>query len=293
MVVMKRYSIKKILLLVTITSIIISTIFVTSQAIKSETFSNKKIKILIVAGHEPDAGGADEFKAIKERDLNLQLSNLIRSELSTNPNIEVITARDNDGWNKELEAYVKTNETKIMNWVSESKQKMLARVDAGEIEIIDPNLKHNAAASNAVLFLYGTNKWIEEKNIDVVLHVHFNNNPKYKGKPNYQGYAMYVPEKQFTNASSSKIFANYLNEEISKIQKKSNMPQEKETVIESQELIAVGSYGTLKIPSVVIEYAYIYEPMMLASSSRNNFIKTAASSTVYAIEKYLSEVWKE
>ena len=101
---------------------------------------------------------------------------------------------------------------------------------------------------------------------------------------------MYVTEKQFSNSSSSLIFANYLNNEISKIHKKSNMPQEKDLIIETQELIAVGSYDTLKIPSVVVEYAYIYEPMMVSSTSRNNFIKTAASAPAIAIEKYIQEV---
>lgn len=290
---MKKGSVRKILIWTTLISLIISTFVLVSQAIEPNTLSNKKIKILIVAGHEPDAGGADEFKAIKERDLNLQLSIELKKDLEKDNNIEVTMVRDENGWNKELESYVKTNKTEIMKWVSESKQKMLAKVDAGDIEIINPDLKHNEAATNAVLFLYGTNKWIEEKNIDVVFHVHFNNNPKYKGKPNYRGYAIYVPEKQFSNSSSSKIFANYLNEEMYKIQKKSNMPQEKETVIESQELIAVGSYETLKIPSAVIEYAYIYEPIMLSSSTRNNFINKAASSTAVAIEKYVSEVFQK
>ncbi len=290
---MKQISVRKILIWTTLISLIISVFVLVSQAIEPSIFSTKKIKILIVPGHEPNAGGADEFKAIKERDLNLQLSIELKKYLEKDNNIEVTLARDENGWNKELETYVKTNETEIMNWVSELKQKMLAKVDAGEVEIIDPNLKHNEAATNAVLFLYGTNKWIKEKNIDVVLHIHFNNNPKYKGKPNYRGYAMYIPEKQFSNSSSSKIFSNYLNEEIEKIQKKSNMPQEKDTIIESQELIAVGSYGTLNIPSVVIEYAYIYEPIMLASSTRTSFINKAASSTGIAIEKYVNDIWKK
>jgi len=254
---------------------------------------NTKIKILIVPGHEPDNGGADEYKKIKERDLNLQLSQILKTDLSVNPNIEVILARSDLGWNQDLENYVNTNQTQIMSWVANMKEIFLTKASEGQIKIINPNMKHNEATSSAVLFLYGTNKWIEENKIDLVLHIHFNNNPKINGKPNFRGYCMYIPEKQYSNFSSSKIFANYLDEEISKIENKSNMPQEKDNIIEDQELIATGNYGTLKIPSVVMEYAYIYEPMMVSSGTRNAFIEKAASSTAYAINRYIENELKK
>ncbi len=290
----------KILILIIILCFSASTFIVISQTINikkiTDIFSfnkqTKKIKVLIVPGHEPNAGGANEFKAIKERDLNLQLSIMLKNNLLKNIDIEVILARDENGWNSDLKNYIETNSADIMNWVAEMKDKMLSKVDAGEIDLIDPDMKHNDATSSAVLYLYGTNKWIDENNIDLVLHVHFNNNPKINGKPNYQGYCMYIPEGQYGNALSSKIFANYLDEEISKIENKSNMPQEKDTIIPDQELIATGNYDTLKIPSVVVEYAYIYEPMMTSTSTRNAFIEKAASSTATAIEKYIKDQFK-
>lgn len=290
---MSGYYLKKILIWITAVSIIFSIFIIILQIVKSDKLLNNKIKILVVPGHEPNAGGADEFKKIKERDLNLQLAILLKNKLSINPNIETILVRDENGWNKDLKNYILTSSTTIMNWVYDMKAKMFSKVNTGEIELIDPDMKHNEATSNAVLFLYGTNKWVEKNNIDLVLHVHFNNNPKINGKPNYRGYCMYIPESQYSNSSSSRIFANYFNEEISKIQKKSNMPQEKDIIIEDQELIATGNYDTLKIPAVVIEYAYIYEPMMLSSSTRNNFIEKAASSTATAIEKYIQSELKK
>jgi N-acetylmuramoyl-L-alanine amidase len=291
---MFKINTKNILLFLTIISFAITVSVVVSQNlyIFKKYQSNKKIKLLLVAGHEPNDGGA-EYNGLKERDLNLQIASKIKDILSSSTDIEIILARDNDGWNDELESYVKTNETKIMDWVAESKAKMFSQTKTGEIKIVESGMKHNMAASNAVLFLYGTNKWIDEKDIDVVLHVHMNNNPKYKGKPNYSGYCMYVPEKQFSNSSSSKIFAKFLDEEISKIHTKSTMPQEKDIIIESQELIAVGSYGTLKIPSVVVEYAYIYEPIITNKNSRKVFIENFSSSTAVAIEKYIQKVWKK
>lgn len=251
--------------------------------------TNNKIKILLVPGHEPNAGGADEFKAIKERNLNLQLSEILKNDLSNNPDIEVITARDTNGWNPDLKNYVETNKTEIMDWVFSMKKIMLEKINNGEIKLVNSGMKHNIATSSAVLYLYGTNKWIEENNIDLVLHIHFNSNPKINGKPNFSGYCIYIPEKQYNNSSSSRIFANYLNEEISKIQTPSTMPQEKDLIIEDQKLIATGNYNTLKIPSAVIEYAYMYEKMMTSTSTRNAFIEKAASSTASAILKYIEE----
>lgn len=285
----------KILISVSVLCISVSAFIVLSPMIKTEniaaalSISPKKIKVLIVPGHEPNKGGADEYKKIKERDLNLQLSEILKNNLSDNKKIEVILARDKDGWNKDLEKFVTTNETEIMNWVALMKEKLLAKVDSGEFKVIDPNMKHNDAESSAVLFLYGTNKWIDEKNIDLVLHVHFNSNPKINGKPNYRGYSIYIPDKQYANADQSKRFADYVNEEIVKIQKPSNMPQEKETIISSQELIAVGNYDTLKIPSVVVEYAYMYESLMTNTETRNAFIEKAASSTATAIENFIEK----
>jgi len=291
---MKEKTLSKILISITILSFSASAFLAVYQLKKegvATVFSflnqNKKIKILIVPGHEPDAGGADEFKKIKERDLNLQLSLLLKENLSKNTNFDVILARDQSGWDPNLENYTKTSSTTIMNWVADMKAKMLAKVKTGEVQLINQDMVHNYATDEAVLFLYGINKWIAENNVDLVLHVHFNSNPKINGKPNYNGYCIYVPEKQYSNASSSLIFANYLNKEFSKIEKPSNMPQEKNTIIPDQQLIAIGEYGTLKIPVAVVEYAYIYEPKMLSSGTRNSFINSAASSTAMAINKYI------
>lgn len=295
---MNKNIISKVLISISIFALGISALLAISQIAETSNSSpsvlslNKKIRILLVPGHEPNDGGAIYGK-IKERDLNLQLSTEIKNILSANPNFEIIMARDQNGWNNDLKNYVTTGSTAIMSWVLNMKNKMLAKINSGQFKIINPAMKHNDATSEAVLYLYGTNKWIEENNIDLVLHIHFNNNPKYKGKPNYSGYCMYVPDSQYGNASTSRIFANYLNGEISKIENKSNMSQEKDTIISDQELIAIGNYDVLKIPSVLVEYAYIYEPMIISSDTRNIFIDKAASSTATAIESYIQNEFKK
>lgn len=282
-----------ILILISIISVFHGFNIGNATALFSIGVPDKKVKILIVPGHEPNAGGADEFKTIKERNLNLQLSENIKDDLLENTDYQVVLARNENGWNLDLQNYVTKNSNKIMSWVADMKNKLFAKVDKGTFKIIKLGMEHNDAATSAVLYLYGTNKWIASNNFDLVLHVHFNNNPKINGRPNYRGYCMYVPDSQYGNASSSKILADYLNKEISKIEKPSNMPQEKDTIIPDQQLIATGVYDTLKIPSVVVEYAYIYEPMMLSSSTRNLFIQKAASSTATAISNYIVNFLKK
>lgn len=297
---MREKTTVKILISTSIIALGISAILAVSQISKIENFSsvfsalnhNKKIRVLIVPGHEPNAGGTN-YKNIYERDLNLQLSEIIKNDLSANPNIEVFLARDNNGWNTDLQNYITASSTAIMNWVVNMKKEMLSKIKLGEIKTVDLDRKYTEANYRATLYLYGTNKWANENNIDLVLNVHFNNNKMYLGSTKYGGYCMYIPDSQYGNASSSRILANYLSNEISKIENKSNIFQEKDTIIEDQQLIAIGNYDTLKIPSVVIEYAYIFEPMMLSSSTRNNFLKNAASSTATAIQNYIKNEFEK
>jgi N-acetylmuramoyl-L-alanine amidase len=251
----------------------------------TEAPTNGKIKILIVPGHEPNFGGA-EYKNLLERDLNLQLSERLQNDLIKNPRFEITLARDKNGWNKSIENYISKNQTYIKKWVSSKKTDMLRLIDNGKLRLISPIVDHTTVPPQSAIFLYGINKWAAENKIDIVLHVHFNDNPKYKGEPSYEGFSIYVPERQYSNSISSKVFADNLLEEISKIENTSTMPQENPGVIEDQDLIAIGRYNTSDSLSALVEYAYIYEPFMQNPELRNNFIDDAASSTARAIRNF-------
>ncbi|MFA5935135.1 MAG: N-acetylmuramoyl-L-alanine amidase [Candidatus Paceibacterota bacterium] len=247
--------------------------------------NHEKIKILIVPGHEPYFGGA-EYKNLKERDLNLILSEKIKNILEKNKKFEIITSRDSNGWNRDLENYINNNNGDIQSWVNEAKKEMSSLVSNGRISIVNAEMGHSTVPLNSAIFLYGINKWAGENKIDITIHLHFNDNPKYKGKPNYEGFSIYVPEKQYSNSISSKVLAKSLMDEISKIQKVSTMPEESNGIIEDQELIALGSYNTSDSLSILTEYAYIYENFMQNTITRNIFIDKAASSTAQAIEDF-------
>lgn len=245
----------------------------------------QKIKILLVAGHEPNYGGA-EYKGLKERDLNLLLSEKIKEALSLNKKFEVITARDENGWNPDLEKYVKKNKTSIMTWVAGLKKQMSKLVSAKKLTKVSAKMGHAVASANTTAFLYGINKWANENKVDIAIHLHFNDNPKYKGQPNYEGFSIYVPESQYSNATSSKVLALDLENELTKIQKISTMEEESAGVIEDQELIALGRYNSADALSVLIEYAYIYENFMQNARLRNSYIDNAAIFTAQAVNKF-------
>jgi len=245
----------------------------------------EKIKILIVAGHEPYFGGA-EYGNLKERDLNLQLAEILSKKLALNKKFEVILARDSAGWNSNIEKYIRSNTIEILSWSDKMKAEMRSLVRDGKITMINPQVGHNTAPTSSRIFLYGINKWASVNKMDIAIHIHFNDNPKYKGKPNYEGFSIYVPEKQYSNSTSSKILAQDMKNEISKIQQISNLPGESTGVIEDQELIALGSFNTSDSLSILIEYAYIYENFMQNSITRDIFIEKGASSTAKALEYF-------
>ena len=244
-----------------------------------------KIKILLVPGHEPNFGGA-EYKNLKERDLDLALSEKLKNILAQNPKFEIITTRDANGWNPVLASYVNNNKKEIQAWSNSAKKEMSRLVRNGQLASLAGQLGRRNAPANSALWLYGINKWASDNKVDIAIHLHFNDNPKYKGEPNYKGFSIYVPEKQYSNALSSKILAQDLLAEISKIKEKSNMPLEDGTIIEDQELIALGSHNTADSLSVLVEYAYIYEKFMQKAETRDAFIDQAVSSTAVAVNNF-------
>ncbi len=247
--------------------------------------SEQKIKILIVPGHEPNFGGA-EYNGLKERDLNVELAQKISEQLMKNGRFDITLSRDNERWNPNIINYINDNWDSIVAWVKEKKNEMFKLENEGVVKSTSPIVYHAKAQLSPAIRLYGINKWAEKNNIDIVIHVHFNDNPKYKGEPNYQGFTIYVPEKQYSNSTSSKVLAQNIFDEISKIQRVSNLPGESGGITEDQDLIAVGSYNTSDSLSVLIEYAYIYEDFMQSTSTRNDFIDRAAYSTSKAVEDF-------
>ncbi len=249
----------------------------------------KPLKVLIVPGHEPDFGGA-EYKNLKERDIVVDLSQRIADKLKTDSRFDIMLARDTENWNPVLADYFISDADEIKKFITEKKKSAHDAVKKGE-RVVTAGIEHNAAPQDIAFRLYAINKWASEHGIDVVLHVHLNDYPrKYKDtKPGvYSGFAIYAPESQYQNASSSLVFSSYVFNRLVEKFKVSNLSIETGGIIEDQELIAIGAYGTLTIPSILVEYGYIYEPGITNEAMLPKTLDTYAEATFEGFKDYVS-----
>ena len=105
-----------------------------------------------------------------------------------------------------------------------------------------------------------------------------------------KGFTIFIPDSQLKNASDSRMVGQMLYNELKKkfspqLSSKGELP-----LLEDQNLIALGAYNTLAKPSVLIEYAYIYEKMLQNESERNKTLELMAEQTVSGIKKYAESV---
>jgi hypothetical protein len=127
-------------------------------------------------------------------------------------------------------------------------------------------------------------------NYDIVLHPHFNNEAGRKNNKigKHSGFAVYVPESQLPNAEVSRTLGEEIKRELEKKIKISSLPQEQAGIVESQDLIALGSNASRNGASILVEYAYIYEAPLRTLKTREVFLDTASRLTFTAIMNYLS-----
>ncbi len=244
---------------------------------------NDKIKILIVPGHDEGRGGT-EFKGIKERELNIEIAEILTQLLRKEGEFEVSLTRNKNEYNKDIQAYIKNNYKAIENFQKEHKGTMNSLVRSGLVDTRN-GVGHNSAPSSTVIRLYGINKWANENDIDIVIHTHFNDHPnrRYNQSGKYSGVTIYVPERQFSNAKASMALAKNVFKRLTRYSATSNMPLESAGIVEDQELIAVGAYNTLDPAVLLIEYGYIYEARFTSPQVRTLAIKESALQTYLGI----------
>jgi N-acetylmuramoyl-L-alanine amidase len=163
-----------------------------------------KVRILLVPGHEPDYGGA-EYGSIKERDMTVELADDLQQFLGANSRYQVFVTRDTKSWTPTFVNYFKTNWDDIIAWTKGNKDEMTHLTRMGEYHPVVPSVLHNSAPVDIAYRLYGIGKWSNENNIDIIIHIHFNDNPGHSqntpGK--YSGFAIYVPQQQYFNSSTT------------------------------------------------------------------------------------------
>ena len=248
----------------------------------AKKLSAQKIKVLIVPGHEPNDGGT-EFRGIYERNIVVDIANKLANLLRSNPHYDVMVARDDTSWNPTLANFFTTNANAIEQFRTALVQQMNGLLADGSILSETDQVYHNTASSKAALHLYGINKWADDNHYDITLHLHINDYPTHRHNTIgiYDGFSIYVPDTQFSNARASTQIANNIAVRLNAYHATSTLPIEKAGVIPDQQLIAVGSNNSVKDAAVLIEYGYIYEPQLLYDNIRN------AAETDYAYETYL------
>lgn len=256
---------------------------------KSYSSSKDKVNILIVPGHEPNFGGA-EFSNLKEREMNVELGEYLTEFLLQDSNYKVFVTRDNNYWTMDFNNYFNKNWDDIVKWTESSKEEFLSLVSMGSTTQTFSKVFHNDAPPDVALRLYGINKWSNENEMDIAIHIHFNDNRRkdtsVPGK--YSGFSIYVPSSQYGNSDTTKTIASSLFNRLSKYNSVSNLPGEIDGIIDEPELIAVGSNNTADAASVLIEYGYIYEPQFKDSESRSKAIKDLAYQTYLGLHDFFN-----
>lgn len=262
---------------------------VTPEDLK-EKYIKQDIKILIVPGHDKEKYGA-QYRGITESSLNTELGIQLFEFFRNDPKFTTfITHKSTGEFNGWISDYLTKEEPAINAFREKIKNVFGLALNAGQIKK-ERKIFHNPAADNTARTLYGINKWANDNNVDLVLHIHFND---YPGRPydkpgKYKGFSIYVPERQLPNSRASIEIAKNIKENLEKIARPSNFHKEKGTIIEDQELIAIGSNASRNGASVLVEYGYIYEPKIADKNARRQMLADFAYQTYLGVKNFFEE----
>jgi len=252
--------------------------------------SAKKVRILIVPGHQPDSGGT-EFNGLYERDVVVDIADTLATLLAQNPHYDVMVARTKTAWNPILQNYFDTHALEIETFRQSQILKMASHLADGSILPEADKVYHNDTPLPAALQLYGINKWTSDNGYDITLHLHLND---YAGRRarvvgKYDGFTIYVPDRQYSNAEVSKVIGESIAARLNAYHATSTLPQEDAGVVEDQELIATGSNNSADGAALLIEYGYIYEPQFQESSIRAVAVADYAYQTYLGLQDFFND----
>src|SRR3989344_1408317 len=260
-----------------------------TESITPEQLKNKyagalqggsKVRVLIVPGHDDEAWGT-EFRGVREADMTALLGEELTRILSSDLAYQPILVRSRTGYAGGFQEYLEKEGNNIRAFIAGKKKVANDLIRAGSVHSTT-GVIHNSASSEVAEKLYAVNKWANEHGVDIVLHIHFNDYPGRRSERpgRYNGFSLYVPDMQFSNARASRAVAQSLFEQLSVFYAESNLPIENSGIVPDHELIAVGAYNTVDPASALIEYGYIYEQRFLDDAVREAVIKDLANSVV-------------
>ncbi|HYD93177.1 MAG TPA: N-acetylmuramoyl-L-alanine amidase [Candidatus Paceibacterota bacterium] len=248
-------------------------------------YQNGTVRILIMPGHEPTYGGAEQ-NGLRERDIAVQISNKLAELLRTNPRYEVTVARDTASWHPDLDTYFEEEWKDIQTFVKTKKRAMERMVRRGDVEDRSFEVAHNTAATDVAYRLYGINKWANEEGYDLAIHVHLNDNV---GAEFQSGFAVYVPDQQYGNARASRAVGEAIAFELNDFNATSTLPIENHGIVEDQDLIALGAFNTADFASLLVEYGYIYESKIAHPEARSVVFDDMAYQTYRGLQDFFGD----
>ncbi|MEA2715588.1 MAG: hypothetical protein QOG91_616 [Candidatus Parcubacteria bacterium] len=247
----------------------------------------QKVRILLVPGHEPSYGGA-EFGSLKERDMVVELADDLRRFLASSDRYEVFVTRNTEGWYPIFDEYFKNGWDDIIAWMRSHKAEITSLSRLGEYKPPARAVYHNSVPDNVALRLYGIGKWANENDIDIVIHIHFNDYPGHGQAPGkYSGFAIYVPSDEYANSSTTRVLADAVFNRLKKYNAVSDLPGESSGIVPDEDLIAIGAYNSVDAASMLIEYGYIYEPQFMNDAVRGAAISDLAYQTYLGLQDFL------
>ncbi|MFA5000912.1 MAG: N-acetylmuramoyl-L-alanine amidase [Candidatus Paceibacterota bacterium] len=249
--------------------------------------ANKKVRVLIVPGHEPNYGGA-EYGNLKERVLVEQLAQDLKRFLQNNPHFEVFVTRDSQTWSPDLANYFQNHWAEIVEWRQASRNETNQLIALGSMPPLQAQVSHSRAKADVATRLWGITKWANENNIDVTIHLHLNDYARpATGQPGrYSGLAIYVPTSQYGNSPTTKAVAQNIFNRLAKYNSVSDLSGERTGLVEEPDLIAIGAKNSSNAASLLIEYGYIYEPQFTNPQLRELALKDLAYQTYLGLQDF-------
>ncbi|MES2216710.1 MAG: N-acetylmuramoyl-L-alanine amidase [Patescibacteria group bacterium] len=249
--------------------------------------SPKKVRVLLVPGHEPGYGGA-EYGDLKERDINVELADDLARFLNENGRYEVITTRTATDWNPVFADYFKTHWDEIDAWQKQARMEARQMVSVGQLKPAVVPVNHNNVRPDIGLRLFGITKWANENDIDITIHIHVNDDPRHNSRVagEHSGFAIYVPEHQLGNSSTTQAIAANVFKRLERYNPTSDLAVEAGGFIEEPELIAIGVNNTAAAASMLIEYGYIYEQQFTNPEVHTQAINDLAFQTYLGLQDF-------
>lgn len=253
----------------------------------TEEYHTGQVQVLLVPGHDDINPGA-VFGSVRETDINLTMARYLSERFSADERFNVVTTKDLET-GEYLPQFVFDAEARarITRWRETLKSVFSLREKQGLLtrSVV---VEHNNADNRVATILYGINEWANENDIDIVLHIHFNDYASRKGTRvgKYSGFSIYVPDTVLPNARASRALAESMYARLSERFPASDLPKENIGIIPDQELIAVGAHASRRKVSLLIEYGYIYERQFKTEAVREAVLRELAYQTYLGVKDF-------